>query len=85
MKECTGNHEKIKGFNSINSSDKCVDVVGFLGTGKKRGKKRIPLPGFREWLDPVLLEGDESILTPAEIKTLKSISGRFNDLRDRQD
>ncbi len=37
-----------------------------------------PVPGFREWLDPVLSEGDESIFSPSEIKTLKSITDNQN-------
>jgi malonyl-CoA decarboxylase len=37
-----------------------------------------PVPGFREWLDPVLLEGDESILTASEIKAVKSRTDNQN-------
>lgn len=40
-----------------------------------------PLPGFREWLDPVLLEGNESLLKPSEIEILVSESNNSNALR----
>lgn len=37
-----------------------------------------PVPGFRKWLDPILMDGDESILTPHEIRVLRSHSGNEN-------
>ena len=33
-----------------------------------------PIPGFREWLDPVLQKGDESIFHPAEIKIINALT-----------
>jgi malonyl-CoA decarboxylase len=36
-----------------------------------------PVPDFRKWLDPILFSGDESILTPSEIKAVKG--GTDND------
>lgn len=37
-----------------------------------------PIPGFREWLDPLLLKGDESIFPPAEIKIIQSLTNNRN-------
>lgn len=37
-----------------------------------------PIPYFRRWLDPLLSEGDESILTTAEVKTLRAKTANFN-------
>jgi malonyl-CoA decarboxylase len=37
-----------------------------------------PIPEFREWLDPILLEGDQSILSPAEIKIIQSLTNSQN-------
>lgn len=37
-----------------------------------------PVPYFRKWLDPILFEGDESILTAAEIKTFRYKTGNTN-------
>lgn len=37
-----------------------------------------PIPGFREWLDPILKKGDESILFPPEIKIIKSLTDSQN-------
>lgn len=34
-----------------------------------------PIPGFRAWLDPLLAKGDETILTPVEIKEIKQLAG----------
>jgi malonyl-CoA decarboxylase len=33
-----------------------------------------PVPGFRAWLDPLLEKGEDNILTPSEIKDIRSLS-----------
>jgi malonyl-CoA decarboxylase len=40
-----------------------------------------PIPGFREWLDLILLLGDESTLSPPEIKIIKALTNNQNPTR----
>lgn len=37
-----------------------------------------PVPGFRRWLDPLLIKADESVLLPEEKDKLKALSGQDN-------
>lgn len=37
-----------------------------------------PVPGFRNWLDPLLIKADESIFTPEEREKLLKLTGRDN-------
>jgi malonyl-CoA decarboxylase len=40
-----------------------------------------PVPGFRVWLDPILIKADESIFTPEERASLRQLSGQDNAAR----
>ncbi|MGD2090103.1 MAG: malonyl-CoA decarboxylase [Candidatus Aminicenantes bacterium] len=71
-----------KGLEGINLGNFLIKRVVTALSKKLKGLKHFitlsPIPNFREWLDPFLLKGDESILTPTEIKTLKSFTDNQN-------
>jgi len=67
-----------KGLEGINLGNFLIKRVVNELSNKFKGLKHFvtlsPIPGFREWLDPILLEGDDSILSPAEIKIIQSLT-----------
>jgi malonyl-CoA decarboxylase len=67
-----------KGLDGINLGNFLIKRVVNELSNKFKGLKHFvtlsPIPGFREWLDPILLGGDESILSPAEIKILRFLT-----------
>jgi malonyl-CoA decarboxylase len=71
-----------KGLEGINLGNFLIKRVVNELSHKLRGLKHFvtlsPIPGFREWLDPILLEGDESIFSPAEIKIIQSLTNSQN-------
>ncbi len=75
-----------KGLAGINLGNFLIKRVVTELSNKLKGLKHFatlsPLPKFREWLDSLLLEGDESILTPAEIKALNPWTGNKNAARE---
>ena len=64
-----------KGLVGISLGNFLIKRVVKVLSNKLKGLKHFvtlsPIPRFRKWLDPLLLDGDESLLTPAEIKILK--------------
>ncbi|UCH94479.1 MAG: malonyl-CoA decarboxylase [Candidatus Aminicenantes bacterium] len=70
------------GLEGINLGNFLIKRVVNELSNKFKGLKHFvtlsPIPDFREWLDPILLKGDESILLPAEIKTIKSLTDSQN-------
>ena len=67
-----------KGLDGINLGNFLIKRVVNELSNKFKGLKHFvtlsPIPGFREWLDPILLEGDESIMSLAEIKIIQSLT-----------
>lgn len=67
-----------KGLEGINLGNFLIKRVVNELSNKFKGLKHFvtlsPIPGFREWLDPILLKGDQSILSPAEIKAIQSLT-----------
>ncbi|MCP4153114.1 MAG: malonyl-CoA decarboxylase [bacterium] len=67
-----------KGLRGINLGNFLIKrVVKLLANNLKNLKHFVtlsPVPGFRKWLDPLLHNADESILTPNEKKTLRTLS-----------
>jgi malonyl-CoA decarboxylase len=65
------------GLEGINLGNFLIKRVVNELSNKFKGLKHFvtlsPIPGFREWLDSILQKGDESILFPPEIKTIKSL------------
>lgn len=53
-----------------------VDQLTHEFKGIKTFATLSPIPGFRSWLDKVLAEGEQGLLTPAERKTLKSAANQ---------
>jgi malonyl-CoA decarboxylase len=70
------------GLESINLGNFLIKRVVNDLSKKFKGLKHFatlsPIPGFREWFDPILLKGDESILSPAEIKIIKALTNNQN-------
>jgi len=71
-----------KGLAGINFGNFLIKrVVNVLSDKFKELKHFVtlsPVPHFRKWLDSVLSEGDESILTPAEIKIIRAVAKNSN-------
>ncbi len=71
-----------KGIEGINLGNFLIKRVVNELSDKFKGLKHFvtlsPIPEFREWLEPFLIEGDESILSPAEIKTIKALTNNQN-------
>ena len=71
-----------KGLEGINLGNFLIKRVVNELSNKFKGLKHFvtlsPIPGFREWLDPILLGGDESVLSPAEIKVIWSLTNTQN-------
>ncbi len=71
-----------EGLAGINLGNFLIKRVVRELSNKLKGLKHFvtlsPIPYFRKWLDPILLKGDESILTPPEIKAINSITGKKN-------
>lgn len=69
-----------KGLAGINLGNFLIKRVVTELSKQMKGLKHFatlsPLPGFRKWLDPILLKGDESILDSSEIKNVKSVRYR---------
>jgi malonyl-CoA decarboxylase len=67
-----------KGLEGINLGNFLIKRVVNELSNKFKGLKHFvtlsPIPEFREWLDPILLKGDESIFSPAEIKIIQSLT-----------
>jgi malonyl-CoA decarboxylase len=67
-----------KGLEGINLGNFLIKRVVNELSDKFKGLKHFvtlsPIPGFREWLDPILLKGDASIFSPAEIKILQPLT-----------
>lgn len=71
-----------KGLSGINLGNFLVKrVVEELSKEIKSLKHFVtlsPIPNFRKWLDPVLYDGDESLFTPVEVKTLRHKTANTN-------
>ena len=71
-----------KGLEGINLGNFLIKrVVKELSKSLKGLKHFVtlsPVPGFRKWLDPILLNEDESIFSHHEIKALQSYTGNEN-------
>jgi malonyl-CoA decarboxylase len=74
-----------KGLTGINLGNFLIKRVVNDLSKKLKGLKHFvtlsPVPNFRKWLDPILNNGDESILSPTEIKTVKSVNDHKNAAR----
>jgi malonyl-CoA decarboxylase len=74
-----------KGLEGINLGNFLIKRVVNELSNKFKGLKHFvtlsPIPGFREWLDPILLNGDASIFSPAEIKILQALTNSQNAAR----
>jgi len=66
------------GLEGINLGNFLIKRVVTELSNKFEGLKHFvtlsPIPEFRKWLDQILSEGDESIFSPAEIKTIKGLT-----------
>lgn len=66
------------GLEGINLGNFLIKRVVNELSNKFKGLKHFvtlsPIPEFRKWLDPILLEGDESIFSPVEIKTINALT-----------
>lgn len=66
------------GLEGINLGNFLIKRVVSDLSNKFKGLKHFatlsPIPGFREWLDPILLKGDESIFSPAEIRIIQAVT-----------
>jgi malonyl-CoA decarboxylase len=71
-----------KGLSGINLGNFLIKRVVNELSRKWKGLKHFatlsPIPNFRKWLDPLLLQGDETILTKPEIKSLRSVTNNIN-------
>ncbi|NIM14612.1 MAG: malonyl-CoA decarboxylase [Candidatus Aminicenantes bacterium] len=71
-----------KGLAGINLGNFLIKRVVNELSNKLKGLKHFvtlsPVPNFRKWLDPILNNGDESILSPSEIKAVKSVNDHKN-------
>jgi malonyl-CoA decarboxylase len=70
------------GLEGINLGNFLIKRVVNELSNKFKGLKHFvtlsPIPDFREWLDPIFLEGDESFLFPAEIKIIQTLTNNQN-------
>jgi len=71
-----------KGLAGINLGNflikRVVDYISNKLEGVKHYATLSPVPKFRTWLDPILRQGDESILTSSEQKKIRAVSQATN-------